>query len=865
MIRPERAARVATQPLAARPLSRLLVATLAMLLAAVGLVVLPASPAGAADTVNQETDFTLACTAQTPLGPQAADFALTVFTEYETPVARGQTTQIKVSQPPLAIPTELEGFTVKRVTNVLARFRAPENFQVTGTSLTGGNYPQTPGWNTGGSGSVSYSAATNLVTLAIPGPIVPPVEVLPPTINIDAKAIGRVGTSGHLRFDSFQLEAVLVVDGLGDVFVSMNCPTPNPNPSLGHLTVASGSFVPQRQPVIQEVQAFGTCTGNVGGQGGFLQEGTNFRAHVFTPRFFMSSFKDVQPGETLQVEVGMQPLDCVKTINSNSPTMSTLLGGTTMSRPTLGIQNWRAEFEPPPGFSVQSVSTGDGMNATWDAARNRIRWARPTGAAGQFGGGGFSPPSLIVNLVANPTPGVTAPVTFTPLRFKGMGFSHTYEVWNNVLFLAPSKGGENTRNLNCSQGGVPSGNSTNLNWPTNPGGPAPSSSLPPSSGVPYHERIGWPNAITAWPAALNVGAYATTFPGTLNAYENSWANNAVIGTVGKATPPVANPDAPPVVANDGSSVLIDLAANDVAGSSPLDPVAELEIIDWPENGELEFLPDGSVRYTPDLAHPSRSDVFTYVIGDQEVGSSPCPALTNTNNQQCNQGQVTSRISNLTQVTLEIETTLCYVDDPRGPCSLSGFDGTWVARQIITAEVVGDVLTMEQDAGELTLFEELGDGTLRDLVLDGTPKAAVGMLNDLTVIDRRGEGGKWDVTGQVTDFKEDEATSDCPGSNPGTWDWRCIPGDNLGWDPAAVVNHMKVAGDVAVVTEGSVVTAPRTSAVPSPSLRAGAQQLCSAPTARAGGTFRCGADLELMTPASAAAQTYRATLTITLVG
>jgi hypothetical protein len=172
--------------------------------------------------------------------------------------------------------------------------------------------------------------------------------------------------------------------------------------------------------------------------------------------------------------------------------------------------------------------------------------------------------------------------------------------------------------------------------------------------------------------------------------------------------------------------------------------------------------------------------------------------------------------------------------------------------------------LEQADDKLTLYEELAGGDLRDLVLDGTPKPAVGLLNELTVIDRRGEGGRWDVTAQVTDFVDEGNPATCGAFNVATWTWRCIPGDNLGWEPYAAVNHTVVPGDVAVVFAGSKILAPRTS-TPVFGLGSDAQQLCRSPLTQAGGTFLCGADLELMTPASAAAQTYQATLTITLVG
>src|SRR5690606_20591561 len=108
---------------------------------------------------------------------------------------------------------------------------------------------------------------------------------------------------------------------------------------------------------------------------------------------------------------------------------------------------------------------------------------------------------------------------------------------------------------------------------------------------------------------------------------------------------------------------------------------------------------------------------------------------------------------------------------------------------------------------------------------------------ITITDRRGQGGTWSVTAQVTDFKESDDAPSCPSGTPSTWNFRCIPGDNLGWSPMAVVHHLQVPGDVATVQPGSDVTP----AVVNAGLAASAQELCSSSVAtRAGGTFRCGA-------------------------
>lgn len=175
-------------------------------------------------------------------------------------------------------------------------------------------------------------------------------------------------------------------------------------------------------------------------------------------------------------------------------------------------------------------------------------------------------------------------------------------------------------------------------------------------------------------------------------------------------------------------------------------------------------------------------------------------------------------------------------------------------QIIEFDVEGTTLSMEQ-AG--------ADVALETVTLDGTPQSTTGEINNVTVIDARGDGAGWDLVGSVTDFKTDPAVGACPRSDDSTWDYRCIPANNLGWSPAAVVAHEQIPGDVAAVDAGSTSDA---AAIADGTAGSGLeidQSLCTAEPTTNGGTFVCGAGLALLVPASASAGTYEATLTLTL--
>lgn len=177
-------------------------------------------------------------------------------------------------------------------------------------------------------------------------------------------------------------------------------------------------------------------------------------------------------------------------------------------------------------------------------------------------------------------------------------------------------------------------------------------------------------------------------------------------------------------------------------------------------------------------------------------------------------------------------------------------------QFIEFEILGDVLSMSQEEANVSL---------ETITLNGAPQVTSGSMNTVTVVNRRGDGQAWSLTGQVTDFKVDGLGDDCPATDPSTWRHQCIPGDNLGWSPVASVLHQQVPGDVAAVAAGSEISPSDIAAgnVVGNGLGSSAQALCSAAETTSGGSFGCGAGLYLVVPASAAAGQYQATLTLTL--
>jgi hypothetical protein len=184
------------------------------------------------------------------------------------------------------------------------------------------------------------------------------------------------------------------------------------------------------------------------------------------------------------------------------------------------------------------------------------------------------------------------------------------------------------------------------------------------------------------------------------------------------------------------------------------------------------------------------------------------------------------------------------------------------------------------------------GSVPGITLNGNVQAACGALSPLTVTNATGLDTGWTLTGQVSDFNDPaDPTLTC--DTVGTYNNHCIPGGNLGWEPAGAVSHSIVPGDTAQVTAGPVILPPNpeppvvsTNPIlqgslvqpnpvvePSPAsgLHDAPQTMCFTASGQSGGTFICGAGLELVVPASVAepalgafgAPAYQATITLTL--
>ncbi|QGH69624.1 glycosyl hydrolase family 18 protein [Pseudactinotalea sp. HY158] len=154
------------------------------------------------------------------------------------------------------------------------------------------------------------------------------------------------------------------------------------------------------------------------------------------------------------------------------------------------------------------------------------------------------------------------------------------------------------------------------------------------------------------------------------------------------------------------------------------------------------------------------------------------------------------------------------------------------------------VTTTVKAGPLSLEADLAPVVLPDVTLDGTDQVVSGALGQVTVVDARGTGAGWSLTGQASDLR-------APAGD------HVLDAANLGWRPAAsVAAGGDLAGDDVAVSAGE-------DQAPGSGLDE-ASTLCSATGAGSGGSFDCSADLDLGVPSNTTPGTYTGVLTLTLI-
>jgi hypothetical protein len=255
-------------------------------------------------------------------------------------------------------------------------------------------------------------------------------------------------------------------------------------------------------------------------------------------------------------------------------------------------------------------------------------------------------------------------------------------------------------------------------------------------------------------------------------------------------------------------------------------------------------------------------------------------------------------------TINIAYNQCSAGAGNGPPGFgsTGSLGTCALHQEIVLPVTPGQIVLSQANG--LPLDVLGGSTCSGtpgagITLNGNEQMACGRVDPLTVTNATGLDSGWTLQGQVTDFNDPAAPSlTC--DTLLTFSNHCIPGGNLAWTPDAAVGQSIVPGDTAQVAPGAAIAPfapvagtntdpilspnpldpngtnpaqpnslqpnPVVESAPNAGLHNAAQTMCSTAAGQSGGTFVCGAFLQLLIPASVAEPaggSYLATLTETL--
>ena len=312
-----------------------------------------------------------------------------------------------------------------------------------------------------------------------------------------------------------------------------------------------------------------------------------------------------------------------------------------------------------------------------------------------------------------------------------------------------------------------------------------------------------------------------------------------VSVVAPPTAPVCTNE-PTISVGITQSVPINLADNcsDVNGNIDLSTFA----VSTPSAGSLTGS-NGSYTYSAPAADPGAPVVLSFTVADSG-----------------------GLVSNTATASITILANSC--DATASSCSLT---------EIVVQPVIGTTMTLDKAPGLVVMDP---------VTLNGNSQASLGSLRDLTVTNARGTAAGWSVTGFVTDLgapgsptvtlPTGQTVPTCSLAGGGGSPSRlCIPGNNMGWQPAASIAHQVIAGDVAQVSAGPSDATDATDWITQ--LRAagaagvdgigglGEQNLlCSSPADHSGGTFSCDASLFLGVPASAAAGSYTGGLVLTLL-
>ena len=200
---------------------------------AVSVAVMAVVPIIAVAPVASATATTVnySCQGSTPFGAQY--FTLQQGADVAAPatVAPGGALTIVIDPAPNTIPSSVNGYTVKRVTNMALKVPIPANSTYVSSSLSGGS---------ANVGTTSISVSGGVATITASGPMAGGATFELPTVtaNLTAGASGTIETK--LYGTSYTNPGLTFTAVVGSIFGDINVPTkcyPNPNPVITTTTI----------------------------------------------------------------------------------------------------------------------------------------------------------------------------------------------------------------------------------------------------------------------------------------------------------------------------------------------------------------------------------------------------------------------------------------------------------------------------------------------------------------------------------------------------------------------------------------------------------------------------------------------------
>ncbi len=378
--------------------------------------------------------------------------------------------------------------------------------------------------------------------------------------------------------------------------------------------------------------------------------------------------------------------------------------------------------------------------------------------------------------------------------------------------------------------------------------------------------------VDAWPTTAGYAGCSSSCTGTLPPVVTS-----NIASVTVNAPPLA-----PVLQNQSASVSNGqcVTINALAGAT--------EQSDTPNPASVTV---STAPTSPGTATANANGTITFCTGATNT-------LTSNTFKFTAAGTTSGLVSTPATATISIAFNTCSAGSGNTSGS-TGTLGTCSLHQEIVLPVTSGQIVLSQNGGLPIDF--LGSsictgGTTPGITLNGNEQAACGALSPLTVTNSTGLDAGWTLQAQVSDFN-DPAAPALTCDTVATYSNHCIPGGNLAMPlgGASAVAQSIVPGDTALVTNGAIVApfspvGPATSTnpvlqgatvqpnpvvepAPNAGLNAAPATVCSTASGQSGGTFVCGAALELLVPASIAepaasayaggAPAYQAVVTITL--